>query len=362
MALVSDIEWEACLLEPRRNHDLERRLRKRGSMVPDSMGYFADCPWAAETIAELSACMMTRVHLESPLPDLAMLVVSQDNSCRFCFAAQRVLLRLQGFAESRISQLEQDLLTAELDPRDKAALEFARRVSRSNPLPTEADVKTLLDNGFSEMGIKELAGHVALSTFFNRISTLPALPPERYEELLDRWYVRLARPLLARRVRSWTRLAAPQALKPEERTGPFSYAVVALDGLPLAGTLRGALDRMWGSPILTKRSKALVFAVVARAIGSPEAAQESLQLLGEQGLAPDEVEEILSHLASPKLDAIESLVLPLARETVWIQAATIQRHARALQEALSPAQFAEFIVVAALANAVCRLGIAIDTV
>lgn len=362
MALVSDIEWEACLLEPRRDRDLERRLRRRGSMVPDSMGYFADCPWAAETIAELSACMMTRVHLESPLPDLAMLVVSQDNSCRFCFAAQRVLLRLQGFAESRISQLEQDLLTAELDPRDKAALEFARRVSRSNPLPTEADVKTLLDNGFSEMAIKELAGHVALSTFFNRISTLPALPPERYEELLDRWYVRLARPLLARRVRSWTRLAAPQALKPEERTGPFSYAVVALDGLPLAGTLRGALDRMWGSPILTKRSKALVFAVVARAIGSPEAAQESLQLLGEQGLAPDEVEEILSHLASPKLDAIESLVLPLARETVWIQAATIQRHARALQEALSPAQFAEFIVVAALANAVCRLGIAIDTV
>jgi alkylhydroperoxidase family enzyme len=119
---------------------------------------------------------------------------------------------------------------------------------------------------------------------------------------------------------------------------------------------------MWGSPILSKRCKALVFAVVARAIGCPRAAQESLQLLGEEGLAPDEAEEILSHLGSPKLDPIESLVLPLARETVWIQAATIQRHARALQEAVSPAQFAEFIVVAALANAVCRLGIAIDTV
>lgn len=362
MALVSDIEWEACLLESRRNHDLERRLRKRGSMVPDSMGYFADCPWAAETIAELYACLLTSVHLESPLPDLAMLVVSQDNSCRFCFAAQRVLLRLQGFPQSRISQLEQDLLTAELDPRDKAALEFARRVSRSNPLPTEVDVKTLLDAGFSEMAIKELAGHVALSAFFNRISTLPALPPERYEELLDRWYVRLARPLLAWRVRSWMRVAEPKTLNPEERTGPFSYAVLALDGLPLASTLRGALDQMWRSPILSARCKTLVFAVVARAIGCPRATQESLELLAAEGLAPDEVEEILSHLASPKLDPIESLVLPLARETVWIQAATMQRHARELQEALSPAQFAEFIVVAALANSVCRLGIAIDTV
>jgi AhpD family alkylhydroperoxidase len=362
MALVSNVEWEACLLEPRHDRELERRLRKRGSRVPDSIGYFADCPWAAEAVAELDLCLFTRVHLESPLPELAMLVVSQDNSCRFCFAAQRVLLRLLGIPQSRISQLEQDLLTAELDPRDKAALEFARRVSRSNPLPTEADKKALREAGFSDLAIKELSGHVALSVFFNRFSTLPALPPERFEGLLDRWYVRLARPLLARRVRSWMRISEPQSLKPEEKTGPFSYAVLALDGLPLAGTLRRVLDRMWGSPILSSRCKALVFAVVARAIGCPRAARESLQLLGEEGLGPDEVEEILSHLASPKLDPIESLVLPLARETVWIQAATIQRHARTLQEAVSPAQFAEFIVVAALANAVCRLGIAIDTV
>ena len=158
------------------------------------------------------------------------------------------------------------------------------------------------------------------------------------------------------------RVAEPRTLKPEERTGPFSYAVLALDGLPLASTLRGALDQMWRSPILSARCKTLVFAVVARAIGCPRATQESLELLAAEGLAPDEVEEILSHLASPKLDPIESLVLPLARETVWIQAATMQRHARELQEQLSPAQFAEFIVVAALANSVCRLGIAIDTV
>jgi hypothetical protein len=50
----------------------------------------------------------------------------------------------------------------------------------------------------------------------------------------------------------------------------------------------------------------------------------------------------------------------LARETVWYQAAQIQRRAREVQEALSAPQFLELIVVAALANAVCRLGIVAD--
>ncbi len=318
MALVRDIEWEACLLEPRRDREVERRVRRQSGRVPDSIRYYAACPWATDSIAELNLLVRTRVHLESPLSELAILVVSQDNSCRFCFAAQRILLRVQGVSRRRIARLEQDLLTAELNPRERAALDFARR-----------------------------------------LSTLPALPPAQLERISEAWYLRFARPVLARLV--GTRRVDPQSLTDEERTGPFSYAVLALDGLPVASALRRALDRMWSSPILSRRCKGLVFAVVARAIGCLLAERESLDLLRSEGMAPATIEGVLSHLASPELDPVESAIVPFARETVWYQAAQIQRRARSVQETLSPEQFSELLLVASLANMVGRLGIVVDT-
>jgi alkylhydroperoxidase family enzyme len=359
VALVREIEWEACLLEPRRDPELEKRIRKQSGRVPGAVAYFSGCPWAPGEIAALSRSLLTQVHVDPDIADLAGLVVSQDNSCRFCFAAQRTLMQILGVPRARIARLEQDFLTAELEPRQRAALNFVRRVSRSNPLPSEADKKPLRDAGFSEPAIKELAAIAAVTVFFNRLSTLPALPPQRMEELPDRWYVRLVRPAIAVWLKRLHGRVGPEPLRPEEKAGPFSYVVVALDGLPAAGSLRRALDAMWSSPVLSARAKALVFAVVARTLGCRRAEEEAVALAGRD-LARDDIDQILSHLASPALDPIEAVVVPLARETVWYQAAQIQRRAREVQEALSAPQFLELIVVAALANAVCRLGIVAD--
>jgi AhpD family alkylhydroperoxidase len=357
VSLVREIEWEACLLQRRIDPALEKWIQQECGRVPGAVWYFSGCPWIPEALALLNVRLMTRVHIDHDLADLVGLVVSQDNSCRYCYAAQRALLRILGFPQARISQLEQDLLTAELDPREKAALDFARCVSRSNPPPTEADRKALLEVGFSDMEFKELASIAALHVFFNRVSTLPALPPQRWEELPDRWYARLFRPVIARRAQSLRRREKPATLSNEQKAGPFSYLILALDGLALAGVLRRVLDLMWNSPVLSVRSKALVFAVVARALGCRMSSRESHRLLLEEGLGDDDIDEILSHLGSQRLDAVEAAIVPFARETVWYQAAQIQRRARQVREKLSSEQFLELIVVAAIANAVCRLGV-----
>jgi AhpD family alkylhydroperoxidase len=357
---VRDIAWEACLLAPRRDPELERRLRKESGWVPGPLPYFFGCPWAQGAIATISARLGTHVYLEHHLADLVGLVVSQDNSCRYCYAAQRAILRMLGFPQQRISQLEQDFLTAELEPRERMALDFARRLSRSDPLPSEADKEPLRQAGFAEMEVKELAAVAGLHVFFNRVSTLPALPPQTFEELPDKWYVRLLRPLLVHRVTSMQKRGTAETLSNEQKVGPFSYVVLGLDGLPVAGELRGILDAMWRSPILHPRSKALVFAVVARAIGCPKSEQESVRLLLAEGLHRSDVDEILAHLACPKLDRTDALIAPFARETVWCEPARIQRSARKFRDTLSHEQLLELIAVASLANAVCRLGIVVD--
>ena len=360
MALVRQVEWEECLLEPGRDRELERRVRRDVGQASPTGPYFHDCPWMVEALARVNKGFSTRVFIEHELADLVGLVVSQDNSCRFCFAAQRALLRVLGFPQARISKLEQDSRTADLSPRERAALEFARRVSRSNPLPGPAELRALREAGFEELAIAELASLAALMVFLNRVATLPALPPGQLEQLPDRWYVRLFRPLIAPLIRRRFRSGELVKLTAEQRGGPFAPQVCALDGLPAAGELRHMLDAMWDSPLLTRRAKALVFAVVARSLGCSLSEGEARRLLAGEGVAEAEVEEVLSHLSSPGLDPVEKLIVPFARETVWPQVGALQRRARQVRGELSAGQFAELVGVVALANTMCRLGVLVD--
>jgi alkylhydroperoxidase family enzyme len=121
--------------------------------------------------------------------------------------------------------------------------------------------------------------------------------------------------------------------------------------------LRKILDEAWASQHLSPRTKALIFAVVARGLGCSHAEREAFRLLAADGLAASEVEEILAHLASPELDPAEALIVPYARETIWYEPASVQRRGRELQKHLTTPVFLEVIGIASLANMVSRLGI-----
>jgi len=350
-----DVEWEACLLEPRRDAEVERRVRRRYGRVSPALAYFSECPQLSEALAGLNAQLTTAVRIDHDLADLVSVVVSHDNACRYCYAATRALLRVLGFSDERIRALERDMLTADFGPAERAAFEFARRLSRANPLPGAADAARLRTVGFDDLAIAEIAGCAALSVFHNRLATMAALPPEHYESLPERWYVRLFAPIaavVARRVRT---RAPVTPLRPEQRTGPFAPVVCALDGLPLAGELRAFLDALWASPGLPPRSKALVFGVVARGLGCAASEGEAARLAVAAGMAPDAVGDALQHLASPALDPVEALALPFVRETVWYQPAALQRRSRELRDALPREPYIELLMTAAAANMVCRL-------
>jgi hypothetical protein len=133
--------------------------------------------------------------------------------------------------------------------------------------------------------------------------------------------------------------------------------VAALDGSPVAAVVRATLDEAWSSPHLTPRTKALVCAVVARGLGDAPSERESARLLEAEGFSAGDLDEVLAHLGSPRLDPIEAQAVPFARETIWYRPAPIQRKVRALGEELEPAQLIELIGIASLANMLSRLGV-----
>jgi alkylhydroperoxidase family enzyme len=112
--------------------------------------------------------------------------------------------------------------------------------------------------------------------------------------------------------------------------------------------------------LLSVRLKALVFGVVARGIACPAAERESVRLLVADGMSPDQVDHTLAHLSGAGLDPGEESALALARESIWYQPAPLQRRARTTREHFTREQFVELIGITALANAVCRLSVAVD--
>jgi alkylhydroperoxidase family enzyme len=354
---LAQVEWEECLLEPRRNPKLEREVRRTLGLVPGSVRYFEHCPWLVRALARSNLQNGQLVHVELELADLVFLAVSQDSSCRYCYASQRAQLRIMGFDEGRIRRLEEASFLAEGDRRERLALDFARRVSRAAPAPSEADREALLEAGFSDGAIRELAYVAAQTVAANRNTTLIAVPLDSVEGLETRWSTRLLRPFIARTLRSRRRPGKPERLAPELREGPFAYVSLALDGLPAARIGREIFQEAWHSPILPPRVKALVFAVVARGLASERAEREATELLAPLGLDRDDVGEVLAHLTSPKLDALEEAALPFARESIRYRPVEIQRRGRGLREKLNPAEFLELVGVIGLANALVRLSL-----
>lgn len=355
---MESAEWLDPLVDRERNRELERYVKQRTGILPPYSRYFGECPWILRADVDLDIGFVDI----TPLTALIYLIVSRDNSCRFCYGASRMLMRIGGMSEAQISKVELDAETGRLDHATLLALDYARRISRSSPPPGATDRQALVDAGFGERAVKELAFFACEVIFHNRFATLLALPVARTERLARSrfapWFAPLFRRVLGR-VGSAVR---PENLSEELKTGPFSGVVVALDGIIQAGILRKILDEAWASPHLPARTKALIFGVIARGLACAGAEREARRLLGREGLAPAQIDEILSHLASPAIDDAESRILPYVRETLWYQPAAVQRRGRTLRAQLTNAQFLETVGIAALANMVCRLSTALGDV
>ena len=284
-----------------------------------------------------------------------MLVVSQENSCRFCYAATRALLWAQGMSWARIERMEQDLARADLPPRTMAAVAFGRSQSRSGPAGARQAREALRQAGLGVDEMKEIAFTAAIRTSATARSRSPLSPHIRSSAyrisftcgccgLCSGWIVK------KHRYRGQV-----TALDP---VPSYAYArlVKTYAGSPIGPLLARTLTEMWASPHLTRRCKLLMFAVIARGLGCEACPQELSEAVAREGLKESALAQVLAHLDAPELDPIERLLVPFARETIWYEPASVQRRARTLRDRLSGPQLLEAIGVAALANGLCRMG------
>jgi AhpD family alkylhydroperoxidase len=354
-AALAHVTWETCLIDPHRDRALESYARRKMGMAFPYLRYFTPVPWLARALVDLHPEFGLLMHLDPHQMDVLTLVVSQENSCRYCYAAVRMLLWAQGMSEARIQRLEQKLSGADLAPKTVAAIAFGRRQSRVGPQGAQEARQILRAAGFGDDEMKEVAFVVGITDFFNRVNTIPAIPVHTLERMPGQIHMRLLRPLIKRMVEKHR---VQGRATPLEGAPSYPYAglIKAYAGSPIASTLGRAIEGMWASSLLTRRCKLLMLAVIARGLGCDVCAIEIGEALQREGLDEAVLSQILTHLDAPQLDDIERTLVRFARETIWYEPAVLQRRARVLRDCLSGPQLIESIGVASLANGLCRMG------
>src|SRR4029453_16091186 len=170
------VAWEPCIFERQRDRALERHVLRTQGVPNPAMGYFAPVPWLARALVDLHPEYGLLLRLDHGVMDLVTLVVCQENSCRFCYAAVRAMLWAQGMSRARIERIEQDLARADLPPRTLAAIAFGRSPSRTGPAGAAAARAALEQSGIGADEMREIAFAVALTDFSNRAHTIAAVP------------------------------------------------------------------------------------------------------------------------------------------------------------------------------------------
>ena len=244
----------------------------------------------------------------------------------------------------------------ELTAKDQAALEFARKVSRSAPRPGASDLRELKAAGFSQLEIAEIAYLAAVNAAGNRLATLLAVPPDPLEEIDANWFERLKRPFTRKEFRAALSYIVDVPY-PAGFVGPGAGIVRALEGSPASAALATILHGAWNSTITSRRVKALIFAVIARGLGCPACETEATEALRAEGWTDPEVQHVLTHLTSNKLDAFERKVLSFARETVRYQTRRLQELAQAFAKGLKREVLLEVVGWVSYANGLARMSI-----
>jgi alkylhydroperoxidase family enzyme len=339
--LLHEIEWEPPVFGSRSGSAVEYEAELASKLSPWLV-------WATMSFSE----PVKFSYATATLMGVAYFVTSQENACRHCYGTARAVMKIWGYSEKQVRDLEQEASLA--DGTTRRVVEFSRKLAKSNPSPAKRDSDALVAGGLSREAVCEIAACVGEACFANRIATFVALPPNLAVEKLPASFLgRILSPFYRRKL-------TPRKAPPPEgfrNEGPCAPIIAAAGHTLLAAWLRRVTDGCMSSQVISPRSKALMLAVVARQLGSQLCERETRESLVAKGLSESQVQDILDTLSSSSLTPEENRLLRWTRETVWYEPRIIQNSTRRLADDLGEEVALEAVGSAALFNALARLSL-----
>jgi len=111
--------------------------------------------------------------------ELIAVVVSVTNRCHYCVVSHSAALRKLTGNPELADQVAADYTAADLEPRERAMLDFAVKLTEASADCTDADVEALRDVGWTDEDIFDIAQVAAMFNFTNRLASAFGWLPNR---------------------------------------------------------------------------------------------------------------------------------------------------------------------------------------
>jgi uncharacterized peroxidase-related enzyme len=109
--------------------------------------------------------------------EMIAVVVSAESHCPYCLAAHAAALRLRTKDPEWVDRLAVNYRHVELEPRDRALLDFAVKLTKTPEACEQSDLDRLREVGYSDEGILHIVEVTAIFNYNVRLATATGLFP-----------------------------------------------------------------------------------------------------------------------------------------------------------------------------------------
>ena len=163
--------------------DLKERLEKtkeRVGFVPNVLlAYSFDNTKLRAFLDMANDLMLGDSELSRLEREMIATAVSAVNHCHYCLTAHGAAVRVRSGDPELGEHIVQNYRAAELEPRQKAMLDFAVKLTERPDTIEDEDRQKLRDAGFSEREIWDIAAVAGFYNMSNRIASASEIRPNR---------------------------------------------------------------------------------------------------------------------------------------------------------------------------------------
>lgn len=152
---------------PQKSQPLLQGVQKQLGVVPNMFRAIGNSPAALEGYLGLSGALM-KGALDPQTRERIALAMAEFDACDYCLSAHTYL----GKTRSKLSDAEiaANRDGGSTDAKADAAVRFAIKVAETRGHPSEADLQTVKQAGYTDAQVIEIVLHVALNTLTNYVN------------------------------------------------------------------------------------------------------------------------------------------------------------------------------------------------
>ncbi len=154
--------------------------REKLGLIPNVLSAYSHDDEQLRTLSRFyNALMFGKSGLSNLEKEMIAVVVSCANHCFYCLTAHGCNVR--EYSENPVlgELMVQNYRSADLEPRHRAMLDFADKLTRATHEISESDRQRLRDNGFTEKDIWDIANIAGFYNMTNRVASAVDMQPNK---------------------------------------------------------------------------------------------------------------------------------------------------------------------------------------